>query len=297
MLTVMKIGLAVWCALAAVAGEPLFDLGDDEGGGTADRIVMVSSVDDLALQGVSGPGAKEVGAVVGQVLKQNPDATRVRVLYGAGTEGSTRHTYVYPRSVTPLDSQNRPHGVEWLATQISINYDNLSNHRLVPWKNGTRDGVAREFSDGKLAAEIPWRDGRMHGTRRVYFPDGKVKSETQYVDGLAEKRAVIWDGSGKLMSECTMKAGKRHGAMTEYWPGTDQIQRTASYKNDRLDGVVREFYRNGKLKRERRFRDDKAHGEDRIFGEGGNVTNERYWFDGDPVSKEAFKNRSAAMKR
>jgi len=299
----MRIGMTVWVALggamgALAAAEPSFDLGTDGGEETAsssDRMLVVESVDDLALHGISGPGAREVGNVVDRVFKDNPEASRARVSYGTATEGSTRWTFVYPRTVTPLDSEGRPHGTEWLMAQFSL-VGNLSNYRLVPWKLGVRDGVEREFKNDKLAVEVPWRNGKMHGSRRAYSSDGKLQGETVYADGLAEGPARLWDADGNLLSECHMKAGKRHGAMTEYWIGTDQPQRVIHYKDDRVEGVVRELYRSGKLKRERQFRNDMAHGEERIFDEKENITNQRYWLDGDTVSREAFEERTKDEK-
>jgi hypothetical protein len=293
----MRIWITLLIALCgtatALAGELSFDV-DEDGGEAAtpsDRTVVVKSVDELALNGISGAGAREVGRVVERVFKDNPEATRVRVSCGTATEGSTRYTFVYPRAVTPLDAEARPHGAEWLLTQISINFGDQSNYRLVPWSHGVRDGLAREFKNGKLAAEVPWRNGELHGARRAFFPDGTLQGETHYVDGLAEGPARLWDEGGNLLSECDMKGGARHGVMTEYWPGTDKPQRVVHYKDNRVEGVVREFYRNGKLKRERHFRNDAAHGVDRIFDEEGNVAHQRYWLDGDPVSREEFDKR------
>lgn len=290
--------LALFGALAAVADGPSFDLGDGAGRAetASDRIVVVKSVDDLALNGVSGQGAQNVAKVVGRVFKDNPEATRLRVCIGQATEGSSRWTYWYPREVTPLDDGNNPHGIQWLMINNDAASGQMLAYRLIPWEHGVKQGVEKEFKADKLVAEVPWKNGRMHGKRRVYFPDGKVKSETSYVDGLAEGPSRIWDENGKLLSESAMKAGKRHGAMTEYWPGTDVPQRVIQYKNDRIHGAVREFYSSGKLKRERDFLNEAAHGEDRYFDENGKLANLSYWFDGVPVSKEEFKNRSKAQK-
>jgi len=290
--------LTLAVALSARAAEPSFNL---DGGGTApqvtgDRVFVIRSADELALKGISGKGADSVKKVVERVCKENPASTRFRVRCGTGTEGSTRWTYVYPQSVAPLDAEDRPHGSEWLALEGDPAIGSISSFRLVPWKNGIRDGVEKEFSEGhpeaKLVGEVTWRNGKMHGARKAFFPDGRLRSEIPYVDGVADGPARIWDAGGKLLSEGTMKAGKRHGPMTEYWPGTDQPQRIIHYKDDRIDGLVREFYQSGKLKRERSFRNESPHGEDRSFNENGEVASLRYWHDGDPVSKEECEKRS-----
>jgi len=288
--------------LCAWGGEPSFDL---EGGAAApqasgDRVVVVRSAEELVLQGVAGKGADSIKKVVERICKENPAGARFRVRYSTATEGSTRWTYIYPQAVEPLDAENRPHGTQWLALEGDLTVGHIASYRLVPWKHGIRDGVEKEFSarrpEDKLLGEVPWRDGKMHGARKVFFPDGQLRSEIHYVDGVADGPARIWDADGKLLSQCTMMAGKRHGTMTEYWPGTDQPQRVIHYKNDRIDGLVREFYQSGRLKRERSFRNESPHGEDRAFHESGQLANLRYWYDGDAVSKEEFEKRSQSKQ-
>jgi len=292
------LSLALAAMLSARAAEPSFDL---EGGGTApqvsgDRVFVIRSPDELVLHGVSGKGADSVKKVVERICKENPGSTRFRVRYGTATEGSTRWTYIYPQSVVPLDADDRPHGNEWLALEGDPATGSLFSYRLVPWKHGIRDGVEKEFSarqqEARLVGEVSWRNGKMHGARKAFFPDGKLRSEIPYVEGLADGLARIWDADGKLLSEGTMKAGKRDGTMIEYWPGTDQPQRVIHYKDDRIDGLVREFYRSGKVKRERSFRNESPHGEDRTFHENGEVAALRYWHNGAPVSKDEFEKRS-----
>ncbi|MDA1140562.1 MAG: hypothetical protein O3B01_18490 [Planctomycetota bacterium] len=89
-----------------------------------------------------------------------------------------------------------------------------------------------------------------------------------------------------------MKEGKREGRFVEYWSGTQQPARTITYKAGVTHGLVSEYYKSGKLKRERTFRNEGPHGEDRLYNEAGVITHQRYWFDGDPVSKETFEKRS-----
>jgi hypothetical protein len=298
--------VAVGSAMAVFAGgEPSFELADDgeKTESRSGRTVVVKSVEDLALKGISGKGAAKVRQVLERVIEENPETDRVRVFCGTATEGSSRWTFVYPRSLTPLDAEDRPHGTQWLMTNFDPTTGRVISYRLIPWEHGVKDGVEQEFRGAGwsreefLAAEVPWRKGKMHGERKTFYPDGELKGLTRYVDGLASGPARQWDADGNLLSECPMKDGERHGKKKEYWPGTDQPRRIIPYRDDRVEGLVREFYRSGKLKRERRFHDDMAHGVDRIYDEDGNVISRRYWFEGTTVSREEFEKKKREKSR
>jgi antitoxin component YwqK of YwqJK toxin-antitoxin module len=285
---------ALLAAAPILAEGPSFDLDDAESAKPADRTCTVSSADELAALGITGHGAREVANAVQQTLKGTPTGTKVRVAIGVATEGSTRWTYFYPRSVVPVDDQGRPDGVEFLAVDIVSTIGQIVRHRLIPWKNGVRQGTEKEYAGTALLAEIPWENGKMHGLRKTLFPNGNLQGETTYVDGVANGPTRLWDKDGQLLSEGNLKGGQRDGRFVEYWPGTKQPSRTLHYKDGVTHGLVSEYYKSGKLKRERAFRNEAPHGEDRLYNEDGTIAETRYWFDGDPVTKEEFKKRSKA---
>jgi antitoxin component YwqK of YwqJK toxin-antitoxin module len=97
---------------------------------------------------------------------------------------------------------------------------------------------------------------------------------------------------GSLTREGMMKHGKRDGGMTEYWEGTKQRKRVAKYDEGQVVGVVKEYYLSGKLKREVAMKDESYHGADTLFNEDGKVTQTRYWFRGDVVTKEEFEAKT-----
>lgn len=229
---------------------------------------------------------------VTEALKDKPKGTKARITVGVATEGSVRWTYYYPRSAVTLDEEGRPHGTEFLALGFVV-------YRLIPWQHGVRHGIEREFTkknmyerEGRLSAEISWKDGKMHGAQKSFYPNGEAHTETVYVEGLATGPTRIWDEKGNLTSEGLMKNGKLDGRFVEYWPGTEQPQRIIHYRAGVTHGSVTEYYKSGKLKRKRMFRNEAAHGEDLLYNEDGAVAEKRYWFDGNPVTREEFEKRS-----
>ncbi|MDA0841227.1 MAG: toxin-antitoxin system YwqK family antitoxin [Planctomycetota bacterium] len=295
--------LVVFFCCSLFAEAPSFDVDDTEDTKSKDRTYIVESVDDLALNGITDQGAGDVANAVKAALKDKPEGTKVRVTVSIATEGSVRWTYFYPRAAVALDEQGRPHGTEMVAVNVVLTVGRIVVYREVPWVHGVRHGIEREYKkenmwkpEAQVIAEIPWKDGKMHGLRKGFYPDGKPESETQYVEGTANGPTRLWDQNGNLTSEGVMKDGQRDGQFTEYWPGTTQPSRIIHFKAGVTHGLVKEFYSNGKLKRERSFKDEAAHGEDRIYDEAGEVTHTRYWWDGDIVSKEEFEKRSKGTK-
>jgi len=268
-----------------------FDLDSGEDVKTSDRTIVLVSADEVQMRGISGVGASDVQNAVRDVLKDQPEGTRARVVIGQGTEGSVRWTYVYPRSVVALDDEDRPHGVERLVMD-AMQY--RQNYRMVPWRHGQRHGVEKEYVQQQMVVEIPWVDGRMHGTRKTYFANGDIQSETEYANGVASGPTRTWDREGSLIMEGRHEDGNRHGVFSEYWPGTTQPQRQITYRHGVVDGTVREYYPSGKLRRERTFVDEALHGPDRMYLEDGDVFQTRYWFRGEPVTEEEFHTRATS---
>ena len=64
-------------------------------------------------------------------------------------------------------------------------------------------GIARDYhrKNGAIKAEYPMKGGRLHGTVKEWFPDGKPLSEIQYRDGEHHGLCKEWTADGKLFCE------------------------------------------------------------------------------------------------
>ncbi len=282
MKAILLVSMMVGLAGAGLAGTPSFEVGGDDG--------IVVSAATLATLEVEGEGANHVKSAITAALAGKPAGTQVRIQLGTFTEGSSRWQVTYLKSIVLLDAEGKPDGVEHFITQQTIN--GVKGYRLIPWKNGVKDGVEQSFVSEKLREELPWKNGKMEGLRRSLYEDGKVEVETQYADGVAHGFTRMYAEDGTLTREGTMKHGKRDGVMTEYWEGTKQRKRVVNYDDGQVAGVVKEYYLGGKLKREVSMKDESYHGEDKLYNEAGKVTQTRYWFKGDVVTKEEFEAKN-----
>ena len=71
--------------------------------------------------------------------------------------------------------------------------------------------LTRRISEGEL------QRGKKHGRWRELWPNGKTRSEANYVDGKLEGTLRRWGRSGKLELVASYRLGQRHGEYVEYF--------------------------------------------------------------------------------
>lgn len=93
----------------------------------------------------------------------------------------------------------------------------------IPFKNGVIEGSSKlYYPSGKLASVATFKNGKVEGIQKDYYENGKIKREISHKNGVVDGIAKVYYPTGKLMSE-------------------------ESYKNDQLDGIVKRYDENGKL--------------------------------------------------
>jgi antitoxin component YwqK of YwqJK toxin-antitoxin module len=61
--------------------------------------------------------------------------------------------------------------------------------------NGIRNGLTKEYLAGKLEMVLPFTDGKINGVKKGYYPNGKIRFEITYVDGI-ESATKDYDQNG-----------------------------------------------------------------------------------------------------
>jgi len=229
--------------------------------------------------------------LVRQALNDLPAEYTARVTLRQFFSNHAAHYGVnaYPHTIVPLDPEGRPDGIEFTYHGDA----SLRSTREVPYEKGVKNGVekiyAREGEKVYVKTEIPWKDDRIEGVRRTYHPNGKPMVETTYVAGAANGSSRIYDDEGRVTREATLKDGKRHGRVTDFWPETGKPKRVIDYDMGKVEGVARDYYADGQLKRELPFRDNAMHGIEKQYEADGTLARTRYWLAGEQVSRETFE--------
>ena len=125
--------------------------------------------------------------------------------------------------------------------------------------------------DGMEEVEVPYKNGRINGIRKVYIANMKQLIETPYKDDIRE-------------------------GIEKYYYENGKLQREVPYQNDKSNGIERLYYENGRLRGEIPHRDDKRNGKAKFYYENGmpkvdvEIENERaiaaQCYNGDTPTKD-----------
>ncbi|MGM0479347.1 MAG: toxin-antitoxin system YwqK family antitoxin [Bacteroidota bacterium] len=143
----------------------------------------------------------------------------------------------------------------------------------VPFKNGVREGIAKNFTpSGELVKSMEFKNDMLHGAYKTYHPNGKVKMVREYRDvGASASKVVGWqreydanglanryfymDSMGKNIYKKLFEDGKvkliqiQDAFQIEYFPGTEIIK-SFVFKNRRhRDVLSQHYFMNGKVRK------------------------------------------------
>ncbi len=119
---------------------------------------------------------------------------------------------------------------------------------IVTYRQGVRHGPEKFLDTGKNAEGrnvryvqkiIPWVDGQVQGTQRVYHPTGELLAEAQYVDGRCVGVAKRYDPDGRLTRETPYQDNLKHGEMVEYY--ARRPQRIETLRDGVVQGEATEY--------------------------------------------------------
>jgi antitoxin component YwqK of YwqJK toxin-antitoxin module len=193
------------------------------------------------------------------------------------------------QTITPINSKGQPDGEEHTFRPL------FGQSRSVTYQAGVRHGVEKEWAGSHsvryLRIEIPWQNGKIHGQRKLYHPNGKVMTTTTYRNDVVTGESRTLDPEGRLERTVSFRNGKKHGEMKDLWPETGKLRRSITYRDGKVEGVAREYYSNGKLKRESPLKNNALHGIEKLFQPDGKPQETRYWIDGDLVDEKEFRER------
>lgn len=138
------------------------------------------------------------------------------------------------------------------------------------------DQYLLHYPDGKVKFESFYRDGLLHGPTTSYGTDGKVLGKKWFINGKAEGKAKYYYASGALKSIQRFRNGQWDGKQ-EFFYQNGQVKSILSYKNGALDGEVRLFFPDGKPEKELQFLNGKRHGHEKNWDTAGQLVLDVEW--------------------
>ncbi len=164
---------------------------------------------------------------------------------------------------------------------------------ITNYVDGKASGTALEFSEsGNIISEIVYDDGflkskkeinrldesgKKTGYWREYFPNGSLKSETNYKNGEVVGLQKIYDKKGRLkeLKNYNIVKGKSTGEdveliqlYKEFYPHSHQAKLVGGFFNDMKQGMFREYNLQGELINGYIYKNDTVIAEGMILPDG-----------------------------
>ncbi|CAL67185.1 toxin-antitoxin system YwqK family antitoxin [Christiangramia forsetii] len=151
--------------------------------------------------------------------------------------------------------------------------------------DGKRDGHWKVNFEGTSNTKFEgnFEHGKETGTFKFY-KKGFYDHPTAIMDFEQAQDSVhvtYYAQSGKSISEGMMLDKKREGKWVYYHQKSDSIMMIESYKNDKLNGLQKTYFTNGKLAEKTNYVHSQKHGESLIYADNGQVTKELHYKEGE----------------
>jgi antitoxin component YwqK of YwqJK toxin-antitoxin module len=123
-------------------------------------------------------------------------------------------------------------------------------------KEDNKSGISKEFySNGKIKTETESVNGKANGLMKNYNPDGNLETVYTFRDGKRQGPSVEYYPDGKLRMKLFYKDNKKEGMAIWYYK-SGKIFREIPYKEGKIDGIKKSYYEDGKLMAEAPYFND-----------------------------------------
>ncbi len=146
--------------------------------------------------------------------------------------------------------------------------------KAVNYREGKKNGYTLNYdTNQRVSNKESFSNDIKQGLAYAYYPSGKLKSLTPYLKGRPDGLAYEFDEDSTIISIIKYQAGILANA--------ERINRKD--ENGKKQGVWKEFYDNGIIKEEKKFRDDAVDGYVKSYDKEGNLSNTEKFNNGKQV--------------
>lgn len=100
-----------------------------------------------------------------------------------------------------------------------------------------------------------YQNNKLHGTRIVYFENGNMAQEIQYIHGLKQGKDIHYNEKGIILKEFIYVNDILEGPV-KFYNSDGSLLREGQYKNNRKHGLWK-YYRNGAIEKTIKFPQNK----------------------------------------
>lgn len=163
-------------------------------------------------------------------------------------------------------------------------------------KSGKKQGVWKKYENGRLVYEGQFKDDVPYGTFKYYHENGKLKSVTDFIQGVHKVKTTIYYDNGHKASEGSYidqqkdgvwnyynqndilvkvegyNAGSRHGLWKTYSPEDGVLLEECEFANGLRNGSYKTYYTNGKISLDETYLNGKTNGKSTAYYPNGNIS-------------------------
>lgn len=138
-------------------------------------------------------------------------------------------------------------------------------------KTGKTDSIwTFYYPNGQIERLVSWKEGFQHGLSKRYFETGQIEAEAEYFEGETTYEKHYYE-SGNLFKVLNYKNGLLSGECSEYYDDKNKIKQTRIYENGKENGIVKLFFRNGKISQLGKLKNGEPVDTLKMFDEKGKI--------------------------
>jgi antitoxin component YwqK of YwqJK toxin-antitoxin module len=128
--------------------------------------------------------------------------------------------------------------------------------------------------NGSIKSLTPIKDGKIEGVLKQFDDEGKLLTEESYHNNLKNGWQINYNPpTGKIKFKAMFRNDTMQGPMIQYYL-EGQLWRESNYINGHLEGIVKTYWPNGKIKMETPFEHGKKIPGEKKYDEQGNLLKE-----------------------
>lgn len=182
-----------------------------------------------------------------------------------------------PQTITITDDEGVTKSIELVD---KVEYSEDSTFKMTyqaDKKTDAKYGVYKEYDvlTSTLLSERNYKNNRLEGIEKIYFPSGQVDGEFNYKNGIHEGVFKYYYKDGTLKQQGTYVDGTIEGLLNSYYP-TGKLREEVTHVNGFTQGFFKEYNENGTIKAEGEYtsksgREDLEHGLFKDYDENGKL--------------------------
>ena len=176
-----------------------------------------------------------------------------------------------------------------------IYYKNGNIKAELPYKDGKLHGLSKCFySSGNICWEQNYSNDKIDGKTMNYYENGNIKHTDVFIKGVKEGPDQSFDEEGHLIEDVMWVHNGVQGPAKLFY-SNGKVKFEAFFVKSRQQGNAKGYYETGELQFEAEFKDGKTEGEAKEYYKNGNIYSIVPWKNGEPDGTARFYYESGRI--